>query len=175
VETTERIVEAYVRYIKGWATIPNIKCQGQYEIDLIAIDPLTGDRYHIESGISVSGSFSKLTNKPYGDDLIKIRVKQAGQRRTVGYFEERKFRAPEVLGTLESYGFKSGRYKKVVVSWGWTNEAEAEARRLGIELWHFPDLLAEITRTIADKRTYFTDDTLRTLQLYAMAIRSHPE
>jgi hypothetical protein len=33
-ETTEKIVEAYVRYVCGWATIPNIKC-GQYEIDLL--------------------------------------------------------------------------------------------------------------------------------------------
>ncbi len=32
-ETTEKIVEAYVRYVKGWATIPNIKCPGQNEID----------------------------------------------------------------------------------------------------------------------------------------------
>ena len=37
-ETTERIVEAYVRYIKGWATIPNIKCPGQYEIDPFGTD-----------------------------------------------------------------------------------------------------------------------------------------
>lgn len=38
-ETTETIVEAYVRYIKGWATIPNIKCSSQLEIDLLAIVP----------------------------------------------------------------------------------------------------------------------------------------
>ena len=37
-ETTERIVEAYVRYVKGWATIPNIKCERNREIDLLAID-----------------------------------------------------------------------------------------------------------------------------------------
>ena len=35
-ETTEKIVEAYVRYVKRWATIPNIRCDGQYEIDLLA-------------------------------------------------------------------------------------------------------------------------------------------
>jgi hypothetical protein len=57
-ETTEKIVEAYVRYVKGWATIPNIKCEGQYEIDLLAIDPVSVNRYHIESGVSVSGGFS---------------------------------------------------------------------------------------------------------------------
>ena len=25
-ETTEKIVEAYVRYMKRWVTIPNIRC-----------------------------------------------------------------------------------------------------------------------------------------------------
>ena len=33
-ETTEKIVEAYVRYIKGWFTITEIKCKGQLVIDL---------------------------------------------------------------------------------------------------------------------------------------------
>jgi len=37
-ETTEKIVESYCRYVKRWFTISNIKCQGQYEIDLLAID-----------------------------------------------------------------------------------------------------------------------------------------
>ena len=59
-ETTERIVEAYVRYIKHWATIPNIKCKGQREIDLFAIDPITNRRYHIETSVSISGGISPL-------------------------------------------------------------------------------------------------------------------
>ena len=59
-ETTERIVEAYVRYVEGCATIPNIRCDGQMEIDLLAINPVTLDRYHIESGVSVSGSYSAM-------------------------------------------------------------------------------------------------------------------
>jgi hypothetical protein len=64
-ETTEKIVEAYVRYVKGWFTIPNIKCKGQLEIDLLTIDLSDSDaarRYHIESGVSISGGFSRLTN-----------------------------------------------------------------------------------------------------------------
>lgn len=52
-ETTEKIVEAYVRYITGWATIPNIKCDAQYEIDLLAINPVSRAHYHIESGVSI--------------------------------------------------------------------------------------------------------------------------
>ena len=93
-ETTEKIVEAYVRYVKGWFTLPNIKCEGQYEIDLLAVNPYKARglrRYHVESGISISGSHSRLTNKPYSDRDLKKRLKQASQRRTLGYFTKRKF------------------------------------------------------------------------------------
>jgi hypothetical protein len=114
-ETTEKIVEAYVRYVKNWATIPNIKCPGQYEVDLLAVDPVKLNRYHIESGVSISGSYSKLTMKPYSDQELKVRVKAAAQRRTVGYFIQRKFGAKEVLETIGKYGFRAGQYSKIVV------------------------------------------------------------
>jgi len=168
-ETTEKIVEAYVRYVKGWATIPNIKCRGQYEIDLLAIDPLKSDRYHIESGVSISGSYSKLTAKPYSDDDLKIRVKTAGQRRTIGYFAQRKFGAKPVAETLAKHGFCPGNYSKVIVTWGWEEAARAEAGRRKIQLWDFRDILREIAVAFEKERVYFTDDTLRTLQLFARA------
>lgn len=168
-ETTEKVVEAYVRYVKRWATIPNIKCDGQYEIDLLAIDPKTGAKYHIESGVSVSGGFSKLTAKPYDAELIKVRVHQAGQRRTLGYFAERKFSAPGIVTALAEYGFAQGNYQKIIVSWDCDSAVEAEAEAQGIKVWNFQGLLKEIAKEFKGKRTYFTDDTLRTLQLYAMA------
>src|SRR5579872_3166579 len=74
-ETTERIVEAYVRYVRGWATIPNIKCGGQKEIDLFAIDPDSGDRYHIESTVSISKKYRALTVAQYNDGDHKLRKK----------------------------------------------------------------------------------------------------
>ena len=64
-ETTEKIVEAYVRYVKGWATIPNVRCDGQYEIDLLAIDPVSLARYHIETSVSGSQAYSRLTAKAF--------------------------------------------------------------------------------------------------------------
>ncbi len=160
-------MEAYVRYVKGWATIPNIRCGGQLEIDLLAIDPVSLNRYHIESGVSVSGSFSKLTAKPFSEKALKIRVKQPAQRRTLGYFTERKFGDPNVVGKLQEYGFVPGDYFKVIVSWGWTDEAAEAATDEGVVLWDFRDLLKEIADTFKHKRSYFTDDTLRTLQLFA--------
>ena len=170
-ETTEKIVEAYVRYVKLWATIPNIKCPGQYEIDLLALDPVNGDRYHIESGVSISGSYSKLTAKPYREEDLKTRVKAAGQRRTIGYFSERKFGAKPVLDTLNKYGFCKGNYCKIIVSWDWDEGADREANRRNIQLWDFREILTEIADAFHKERTYFTDDTLRTLQLFARAVK----
>jgi hypothetical protein len=38
--------------------------------------------------------------------------------------------------------------------------------------WDFPDLLHEIADAHREQRKYFTDDTARTIQLYAMALKS---
>lgn len=168
-ETTERIVEAYVRYVKGWATIPNIRCDGQHEIDLVAIDPVSLERYHIESGVSVSQSYRKLTTKPFDVEKLKARVGKAGQRRTLGYFIEKKFGEPKVVSALKRYGFAKGRYHKVIVSWGWTKEAEEEAAAKGIELWDFREIMHEIADEIRGTRHYFQDDTLRTINLFVHA------
>jgi len=172
VETTERIVEAYVTYVKGWFTIPNIKCQGQFEVDLLAVDAGLGNgigRYHIESGVSISGAYSRLTNKPFSKEALKERVKQAGQRRTLGYFTERKFGAPQVVQKLKEYGFTPGNYSKVIVSWGWDANVPSTAQEMGVKLWDFQDILRQIVKMARVGRTYFTDDTMRTLQLIAKA------
>ena len=170
-ETTEKIVESYCRYVKKWFTIPNIKCKGQYEIDLLAVDTTSPKlrRYHIECGVSISGSYSKLTDKPFSTDDLKVRVKQAGQRRTLGYFIERKFELPEVLAKLMEYRFVTGNYDRIVVTWGATPQAEALASKHKVQLWDFRNLLLEIAEESKNHKTYFTDDTARTIQLFAKA------
>lgn len=163
-ETTEKIVEAYVRYIKGWATIPNIKCKGQFEIDLLAINPIDGSRYHIETSVSVSPSFSRLTGDVFSTADLEHRTKQASQSRTIGYFRDRKFTAPGILQELARYGFNNGNYQRIIVTLGWTEEAKRQADVANIILWDFRDLMLEIA-SISQGQTYFIDDTLRTLQL----------
>lgn len=168
-ETTEKIVESYCRYVKGWFTISNIKCSGQYEIDLLALEcsPDGGvKRYHIESGVSISGAFSKLTAKPFSSEKLKERVEQPRQRRTIGYFIEKKFSPQEVLTELSKYGFKEGNYSRVIVTWGWEEKAKELADHEGIILWDFRNVLKEIADSCRDLKTYFTDDTLRTIQLF---------
>ena len=174
-ETTEKIVEAYCRYAKGWFTIPNIKCEGQYEIDLLALEAPSREtvrRYHIESGVSISGGHSKLTAEEFSLERLKVRVEKPKQRRTVGYFVERKFGPLQVRERLKEYGFEQGNYERIIVSWGWTEEAKAAADAEDIRLWDFRKILDEVADTCRDRRTYFTDDTLRTIQLYERA-RTH--
>jgi hypothetical protein len=171
-ETTEKIVESFCRYVKQWFTIPNIKCEGQYEIDLLAVDTTSPEllgRYHIECGVSISGSYSKLTDKPFSKEQLRTWGQQAGQRRTIGYFIERKFAPPPVTAELKKYGFVPGNYQRIIVTWGFTSGAQVVAEQQGILLWDFRDILEQIAARSRDHKTYFTDDTTRTIQLFAMA------
>ncbi len=168
-ETTEKIVETYCRYIKGWFTISNIKCKGQYEIDLLAVEisklqhPIV---YHIESGVSISGGYSKLTAKPFSEEELKKRENAASQRRTIGYFIHRKFGREEVHSKISEYGVDPKKTKKIIVTWGWEPEAKVIADKEGIILWNFPDILKEIANACSKGKSYFPDDTMRTLQLF---------
>ena len=170
-ETTEKIVESYCRNIKHWFTIPNIKCKGQHEIDLLAIDARSSvdRRYHVECGVSISGSYSPLTDKQFSPERLKERLHQAGQRRTLGYFNEHKFENPGVLARLAEYGFLSENgkrnYERIIVTWSATAEALAAAKGKGIVVWDFRECMREIAQCYKSEKTYFTDDTLRTIQL----------
>lgn len=76
-ETTERIVNSYCNDVRGWFTIQNIKCYGQQEIDILAIDPNgrgKKKRYHIECSVSISQAYSRLTARQYDEELRKQRV-----------------------------------------------------------------------------------------------------
>ena len=85
------------------------------------------------------------------------------------------FRAIQRLRTSAEFSFyhHPGNYSKVVVSWGWTGRAKEEAEKHSIQLWDFRDLLSEIAASSKRKRVYFTDDTLRTLQLFARSMEHH--
>jgi hypothetical protein len=163
-------VEAYVRYVLGWATIPNIRCKGQLEIDLLAIDPVKLDRYHIETSVSSSSAFSRLTAVVFDPQLLKERTQKPIMRRTLGYFIQNKFGPDAVIERLRDFGFSPDNHVRVVVTWGWTPEAKREADKANIKLWDFRKIMQKIADHIRDKRSYFTDDTLRTIHLFVHAL-----
>lgn len=163
-ETTERIVEAYCRYIKHWFTIPNIRVKNN-EIDLIAVDK-DGNKAHIEIGVSISGGYSRLKNIEYEIGEEKNRVKQATARTKLGYFENKKFGSPEIIRELcDSYGFDANSYRKIIVTWGAEEEAMRMAEANGIEVWLLPQLIKEIEGQFGKESGYYRDDTIRILHL----------
>ena len=165
-ETTERIVEAYCRYIKHWFTIPNIRVKNN-EIDLIAVDK-DGKKAHIEIGISISGSFSKLKDTEYQSSEEKDRVNQATARTKLGYFENKKFGSPEIINELSDvYGFEANSYRKIIVVWSAEETAIRTAKEHGIDIWLLPELIQEIESHFREESGYYRDDTIRTLHLAA--------
>ncbi|MEE9204940.1 MAG: hypothetical protein V3U08_07965 [Nitrospirales bacterium] len=58
----------------------------------------------------------------------------------------------------------------MIVSWGWTEDVPKVASEHGIELWDFRKMVQEIGGLSQDKRSYFADDTIRTIQLFAKAV-----
>lgn len=172
-QTTERIVNSYCNYVKGWFTIQNISCDGHQEIDILAINPRgkgKNRRYHIECSVSISQAYSKLTAKPFSEDLWKQRVHQARERMTIGYFDKKKFKSPFVVKKLAEFGFEGDNYTRAIVAWGWQDGVEEVAAKKGIELWSFTDdVLAELTKKLDGSGTFFDDDTCRTIQLIAKA------
>lgn len=171
-ETTEKIVEAYVRYVKGWATIPNLRCATQKEIDLFAINPVTDERWHIETSVSISSGFSKLTNDPYEAGEHKHRVKAAGARRKLGYFISEKFLPDAVSAKLTEYGCQDAGIRRAIVTWDCKDGVVEAANELGVEVWLLPDLMEEIAALGKNTKAYLSDDTLRTLTLFEMAMNA---
>jgi hypothetical protein len=165
-ETTERIVEAYCRYIKHWFTIPNIRVKNN-EIDLIAVD-IDGKKAHIEIGVSISGSFSKLKDIEYQRGEERDRVKQSTARTKLGYFENKKFGSPEIIGELRDvYGFEANSYRKIIVVWSAEETAIKTAKEHRIDVWLLPELIQEIESHLREESGYYRDDTIRTLHLAA--------
>jgi hypothetical protein len=172
VETTERIVEAYVRYVRGWATIPNLRCDGQKEIDLFAIDPVTDERWHIETSVSISSGFSALTNEPFEPGEHKQRAKAAAARRKLGFFLAEKFQPVAVEQRLSCLGCAPGKLRRAIVTWDWKAGVGEAAAAANIELWSLPALMNEIAKKAREGRAYFADDILRTIDLYARGLEA---
>jgi hypothetical protein len=159
--------------VKGWATIPNLKCEGQKEIDLFAIDPVTDERWHIETSVSISSGFSALTNGPFEPGEHKHRVKAATARRKLGFFIQEKFLPAAVEQRLARLGCASGKVRRAIVTWDWKEGVEEAALAEGIELWSLPALMHEIAQKTREGRVYLADDILRTIDLFARGLSAH--
>ena len=113
----ERIVEAYFRHVRGAFTRTSVRGVGQVELDIVAVDPNKSPMVfsHIESAVSISSGYSKITNKQFSPSEVKLRQKAAGQRTTAGFFIEKKFFAQDTIETLQQVGCDTQNIKRILV------------------------------------------------------------
>ena len=170
----ERIVEAYFRHVRGAFTRTSVRGVGQVELDIVAVDPKISPMgfSHIESAVSISSGFSKITNKPFSPSEAKLRQKMAGQRTTADFFIKKKFFTQEVLETLRQIGCKTQNLKRILVSWEFGNDALKVLQDNGIECLTMKEIFQELADSLALETCDFDSDILRTLQLF---VRSKPQ
>lgn len=139
----------------------NIMLEGGKEIDLLAYNPLTKEKYHIEVRVATGRGFRLR--------MIDTQTKNGRKhRRGVDTLNNIKFKPQIVVDRVKEI-FGSPEYKKILVVWDVENSEVIERARedpYGIEIWKISDILREIKRGLTTQA--YRDDILRTLQLFSM-------
>ncbi len=157
-EPEVHIAECYMRLVKRCFTMTNIMLEGGKEIDLLAVNPISGEKYHIEVRVAIGRGFRLR--------MIDTQTKSGRKhRRGMDTLNEIKFSPPTVVKAIKEI-FGSSEYRKVLVVWEVEEESVIEqARRLpyGIEVWKMADIIGELIQEVKTKG--YRDDVLRTVQL----------
>ena len=163
------IIEKYFQEILHCFTMTNIRCKGGKEIDLLAIDPKTSKRYHVEARVSTTFKLK-----------LEATSTRSGKSRkdVLDHFVKEKFEHPHVLEKIHEI-LGNLPYTKWIVVW----EAEGypvssiqtpsvvnEAKnKFGIEVHLIGDLLNRMINEIKVKGS--RDDVLRMLELISIGVK----
>jgi len=156
-EPEVHIVERYMQLVKRCFTMTNVMLGGGKEIDLLALNPVSGEKFHIEVRIATGRGF-RLRMK---DTQTKNGRKH---KRGLDTLNEIKFAHPVVTYKVKQI-FGSSEYTKVLVVWDVQNsEVIRQANEVyGIEIWRISDIMEEMIKEVETKA--YRNDVLRTLQL----------
>lgn len=151
------IVERYMQLVKCCFTMTNIMLGGGKEIDLLAFDPRSGDKCHIEVRVAIRGFRIRLLDTQT----------RAGRKHKRGLdtLNEIKFSPPEVVNACREF-FGDSEYRKVLVVWDVQEPSviEQAKERYGIEVWRISDIIAELMRKVGTKAH-------RSIQIMALTVR----
>jgi len=158
IHVEEKIVEAYVKFVKKWFTMSNISCKNNKEIDILAID-LDGNRYHIEVKIHKNG--------------WPIFVKEDGRKNIVTLEGmQSKFNDQDVQNKIKDIFGDNRKLKRILVYWKVCREYEnrfdefkRKANAYGIDdIWLMPNIMKEIAESEECKER--CDDAVRIIKLF---------
>jgi len=154
-EPEEHIVEKYFQVIEKCLTMTNIPCKKRKEIDLLAINPITGNIFHIEVSCQTGEKNYVKLGKEKGKG-IEWFSKEKFEHESV------KNKIYEILGytqyqkILVVYGVNTGKYDTIPLP-------EIAYRQYGIQVWHILDLIYILKEQISNLGS--RDDILRFIEL----------
>jgi hypothetical protein len=156
-EPEVHIVDRYMQLVRKCFTMTNVMLEGGKEIDLLAVNPVSGEKYHIEVRVTIEKAFRLRLKDTHTRNGRK-------HRRGVDTLNEIKF-APQTVVNAVKEIFGSSEYKKVLVVWDVEDESVIEKARslYGINVWKMSDIMSELIREVKTKA--YRDDVLRTIQL----------
>lgn len=155
-EPEVHIIEKYFQEVLHCFTMTNVRCKGRKEIDLLAINPMTGEKYHVEARVSTLHAFGLRTR-----DLSSHK---RSYRRGLDYFVKEKFGHPAVVERISEL-FGSDNYLKVLVVFHVDKRRfdAWDADEVGVKIWLITDLIETLMRQ--QKTRGSRDDIMRTLEL----------
>jgi len=134
----------------------NIMLEGGKEIDLLAVNPITNERYHIEVRVATRGFRLRL---------IDTQTKKGQKhKRGLDTLNAIKFAHPTVANSVKRI-LGSSEYRKVLVVWDVEERSVIEKTKnlYNIEIWKISDIINESVQEVKSKP--YRDDVLRTIQL----------
>jgi hypothetical protein len=162
-EPEVHIVDRYMQLVKKCFTMTNIMLEGGKEIDMLAVNPVSGEKYHIEVRVTIEKAF-------------RLRLKDTQtrngrkHRRGVDTLSDIKFKPPTVVKAIKEI-FGSDEYRKVLIVWDVEDKSvieQAKRNPYNIEIWKISDLMSELIREVGTKS--YRDDVLRTIQLISRGV-----
>lgn len=156
-EPEVHIVDRYLQLVKKCFTMTNVMLEGGKEIDLLAVNPISAEKYHIEVRVAMGKGFRVR--------LIDTQTTSGRKhRRGIDTLNEIKFSHLTVVKAIREI-FGSSEYRKVLVVWDVEEESVIEQAKsvYGIEIWKMSAIMSELIREVKTKA--YRDDVLRTIQL----------
>jgi hypothetical protein len=161
-EPEVHIVDRYMQLVKKCFTMTNIMLEGGKEIDLLAFNLITKEKYHVEVRVATGRGFRLR--------LIDTQTKKGRKhRRGLDTLNDIKFAHPTVVSAVKEI-FGSRDYKKVLVVWDVEDGAVIEQAKslYNIEIWKISDIISELLQEVKTKP--YRNDVLRTIQLISRRV-----
>ena len=161
-EPEVHIVDRYMQLVKKCFTMTNVMLQGGKEIDLLAVNPISEEKFHIEVRVATGRGFRLR--------LIDTQTKSGRKhRRGLDTLNAIKFSHPTVVKSVKEI-FGGEEYRKVLVVWDVEDESVIEQAKsvYDIEIWKMSDIIGQLTQEVTTKA--YRNDVLRTIQLISRRV-----